>query len=421
MQQPQVITLSHKKYATGLFWQPVGSGHTPRNYAYILSKHINERVSLFVEYRSMVGLGSGRLGHRTGMPSLAAEVMESFTEYSSFLAAFSIGDAFWIVAARNGVIVADKLFYNEELAKSNFEEIMNMTDWAALIAPGSWAKPRAIETKIEDIVLPNIKNGMKSISHFAGNVFTFLLAFVFLFGLFQTFKTPIMKIVAPQRPKIAMMDSKLAEEYKKRMEEKSAELDKEFNIKKSEPVRLVMPYDDMPDFSEHTKLCWQAIGFLMQPIPGWSQTVVSCDGNKATTTLKRDFGTLYDFYEVGDKLMPGVVSEEISDSEIKLTVDLPKMTKVSSLSELDADSVARAIYSLFQRANMEVEIDKDSEEISAGNLSAKVNFVFVSAESKLTPLEFMSVFSDMEGVSIQSIKWDNEKREWNYEVRIYVK
>ena len=420
MQQPQVIILNKRKCATGLFWQPVGAGHTPRTYAHILDKKINERLTLYTSDKSMIGLGGRKFGHRLGMQALAAEVMESFAEYSSFLAAFKVNNGIWIVAARNGIIVEDKLHYDETIAKASFEELFTITDWAALIAPGAWQKLRAIETKLEDVVIKEYKFDLKSVSHFSSNFLTIILFVLFVFSLVQFFKGPIEKITGSSY-KASVVNTQLAEEYKRNLDKKLMPADTQTKLAEAKTVRLIMPYEKLPDVWNQTKLCWQAIGFLMQQIPGWNQTEAECSGNIATATLRRDFGTLDDFYAVGDRTMPGVAAEEISDSEIKLIVNLPEMTTGFKQPETDVAFVKREINSIFQRADMDADVSEDSDVISEGDQSADVNFVFVSADSKLEPKEFMRVFSEFSSVSIKSIRWDNNKNEWNYEVKVYVK
>ena len=76
-----VLRVNKKKFAVGLFWQPVAVGYTPRNYAKILAKNSNTDANLFVEYRSMVGLAAKARGGFSGMPSAAAEIVDALSEY----------------------------------------------------------------------------------------------------------------------------------------------------------------------------------------------------------------------------------------------------------------------------------------------------------------------------------------------------
>ena len=103
--QGNIITIKRKKYATGLFWQPIGAGFVARTYARNLSRGVDRKYNMYAEYRSMVGLGSRRAGHRSGMSVAAAEVMNSLTEFNSFLGVFPAGDQFYLVAVRNGIIL----------------------------------------------------------------------------------------------------------------------------------------------------------------------------------------------------------------------------------------------------------------------------------------------------------------------------
>ena len=115
----EVLRVNKKRYAAGLFWQPIGVGYTPRKYAAVLSHNSNIHAGLFVEYKSMVGLGAKHKGYYSGVPSLAAEVVDVLSEYSSFLAVFFVDKKYYLLAVRNGIILADKLFSNESASISD--------------------------------------------------------------------------------------------------------------------------------------------------------------------------------------------------------------------------------------------------------------------------------------------------------------
>ena len=83
-----VITIERKKYAVGLFWQPLPAGQNTRDFAKQLSKQLTGSVKFYAEFRSMIGVGTRALGHRRGMKIAAIEVINSFPEYNSFLVEF---------------------------------------------------------------------------------------------------------------------------------------------------------------------------------------------------------------------------------------------------------------------------------------------------------------------------------------------
>ena len=93
----QVINLHHKKYATGLFWQPLSIGNTAHGYAKQLSKNTDKKYNLFTEYKSMIGLVNSHDGAHVGMPSAAVEVVNSLSEFVSFIGVFRYGDYFYLV------------------------------------------------------------------------------------------------------------------------------------------------------------------------------------------------------------------------------------------------------------------------------------------------------------------------------------
>ncbi len=416
---PHVITVDRKKYAIGLLWQPVSVGQNPRDYATKLSKSIDRGMNLYVEYRAMVGLGGRRQGQYGGMPVAAAEIMETFAEYSSFLAIFKENTGYWLVAVRNGIIIADKFFNDVTKARESFDEFMGLPDWGAIFAPSDWAVPRAVEKHLESVISGKSSAALHQISILNANLIFVGIGIAALFLLIMFFREPIGKMFAP-RPQIAQIDENLAAEYKKRLEEKNKALDEQFQIVRAEQEALKppeMPYDNLPEPFERARLCYQAIAYVMQPIPGWVQTNAECGPDFARATLRRGFGNLGDFYAVAPGLMPGAQVTEWSDSEIEVRAALPALERFASLEEADIDTVSRSVSTLFQRLNMEVQINPGVEQV--GNVT--VNRLEVAAQSKLVPEQFMEIFGEFSGVYMISVRWDARSRVWNYEVVIYVK
>ena len=180
----QVININRKKYAVGLFWQPVAVGFAPRNYARNLSRNVDKKLNLYTEYRSMVGLGARRFGQRSGMFSAAAEVMESFSEYTSFLAVFQVASSYYLVAARNGIILADKVFESEDAARREYVALSEIPDWGAFFAPGAWGMPRAAERNLADLLTGHSHAQMHLISRASAGLLSVALIAVFVLFTF---------------------------------------------------------------------------------------------------------------------------------------------------------------------------------------------------------------------------------------------
>lgn len=417
----QVITVNRKKYAVGLFWQPTGAGHVARSYAKVLARSIDKKLNLFTEYRTMVGLGAKKSGHRVGMESAAAAVTDALTEYSSFLAVFLVDKFFFLIAVRNGIILEDKLFENEEDARAEYFKLSEIPDWNALFAPSSWGMPRAVERNISDLIINTPRSLLRPISRVSTGIMSVVLLVAFCLSIGYLFREPINQIVNSQ-PKLEQVDPELAAEYQKQVEEKNKELDAEFNIQKApQPEPLVMPYDYLPDPMERAEICYQAMGFVMQPVLGWNQSSVECGETHAGAWFVRNFGTLGDFYNYATELMPRAFVQEESENSLYVRVKLPAINTYASLDERDVDTVMREVTTAFQSIDSSFDMEAVVDTLTNGVDTAYINVIEISADSKLVPMQFMKIFENFDGVYMTRCSWNVSTRTWNYEVIIYVK
>ena len=417
----QYVHVKRKKYAAGLLWQPMVAGFTARAYAYKLARGIDRKLNRYIAYSGMIGLGARSAGQRSGMPSIAAEIIESLPGYASMLCAFRAGGKFVLVAVRNGVILHDLLFDNETKAREKYAELTEIPDWNALIAPAEWGMPRAVERELSEILSGNNHGILRPISRMGAGAMSFLMLLLFAILFLYLFREPINQMFAP-KPQVAKINPELAAEYKRQIEEKNKELDKEYNLHQ-EPViePLVMPFDSLPDVTERADLCYKAIGFLMQPVTGWVQISAECDDKYVNAVFRRSFGTLDDFYAVAADIMPGVFVQELSDDEISVRAKLPALSIGQSRDTRDADTIMRELTSRFQAIKMNVNMDIHADVISNDTQSAEIYLVEISAESKMIPYEFMQIFYDYGGVYMTKVSWNMIKKIWNYEVIIYAK
>lgn len=413
-----IISVHRKKYAAGLFWQPIVGGVGGRIGARRLAHSVDGRYSLYVEYNQMFGLAPSRSGYRAGMPSAAAEVVEAFAEHSSFLAAFIVNGGCYIVAVRNGIILQDKIYASESVARKEYASLAEMPDWGAFVAPSAWGVPRAIERNIEDVITGHSHTALRSISLSQSIVVSLILLVVFLVLVGSVFRTSILETISP-KVQVSKIDPELAAEYKRQIEEKNKELDVEFKIDKVKP--LVMPYDVLPDVTARAEVCYQAMGFLMQPIAGWNQTSVRCDEGHATVQLRRSFGTLGDFYTIATELMPGAFVQELSDDLVSVRVALPKVETIASIDERDTDTIIRDVTTIFQGMNTIADIHAVTDTVTNGVDTAYFDIVEIAASSKLVPMQFMQMFENFGGVYLTACDWNANSRTWNYEVIIYAK
>lgn len=411
----QVITINRKKYATGLFWQPVTPGVTPYIYARQLIAKSKKKYTLLTEYKSMIGLSDGRDGVRQGMPALAAEVTNSLAEFVSFLGIFQSDSGFYLIAVRNGVIIRDSFIMTEHEARKKYVELSNMPDWGGLFAPASWGMPRSKERFLGELVHGSAVAKLRQISIVKTLIPSIVLVGVFVvLGLIFIY-TPLLK---SQKTDSVHLNQELLAEYQKQIEEKNEELDKKFEIEAREQK---YPYNKLPDPMERAFLCYKAIAFVMQPIGGWGQRVAECEEDYVNVSFHRAFGTLNEFYDAGSEIMPGGIMTQLSDNDISVRVKLPKLKLRRSIDERDQETALRDLESLFQKIQFKAGIRVANESIRFGIRSETINIINVSFSTKMVPMEFVQAFNGFEGVYIKSISWDASTRMWNYNVLIYTK
>ena len=416
----QVITINRKKYAVGLFWQPTGAGYVARTYARALARSVDKKLNLYTEYRGMVGLGARRAGHRSGMDSAAAAVTDALGEYSSFLAVFGIDKYFYLVAVRNGVILEDKLFASESDARAEYFKLSEIPDWGALFAPAPWGMPRAVERNLSDLIVRAVRAPLRPISRVGAGLVSGVLIIVFVVGSMWFFRDPLEQMATTSE--LSNISPELAAEFEKQVQEKNKELDAVFEIEKPAlPGPIVLPYEYLPDPMARAQVCYQAMGFLMQPITGWSQTNVECGETHAIAQFSRDYGTLDDFYMMATELMPASFVQQQSDNALTVRAKLPDVPTYASIDERDVETVLRAVMTAFQGIDTPADAAMVVDTLTNGVDTVYLNVVEVAAESKLVPTQFMQIFDDFGGVYMTRCAWNASARTWNYEVIIYAK
>ena len=416
----QVITINRKKYAVGLFWQPTGAGYVARTYARALARSVDKKLNLYTEYRGMVGLGARRAGHRSGMDSAAAAVTDALGEYSSFLAVFGIDKYFYLVAVRNGVILEDKLFTSESDARAEYFKLSEFPDWGALFAPAPWGMPRAVERNLSDLIVRAVRAPLRPISRVGAGLVSGVLIIVFVVGSMWFFRDPLEQMATTSE--LSNISPELAAEFEKQVQEKNKELDAVFEIEKPAlPGPIVLPYEYLPDPMARAQVCYQAMGFLMQPITGWSQTNVECGETHAIAQFSRDYGTLDDFYMMATELMPASFVQQQSDNALTVRAKLPDVPTYASIDERDVETVLRAVMTAFQGIDTPADAAMVVDTLTNGVDTVYLNVVEVAAESKLVPTQFMQIFDDFGGVYMTRCAWNASARTWNYEVIIYAK
>lgn len=412
----QVVTVNRKKFATGLFWQPLGVGNTAQNYAKQLAKTGDKKYTLYVGYKYMVGLTNSNEGAVAGMPSAAIEIVSALSELVSFLGVFQAENNYYLVAVRNGVIIRDILLTDAESARKLYTELAEIPDWGALFAPASWGVPKSQEKTLSELMGRGLSIKLRQISTAKSIVPTILSIIIFfVFGFYVLSNSVTNKESA--KPK---MNAEKVAEYKRQIELKTQKLTDKI-LQTSVDAEADYPYNHLPNMMERANLCYKAIAFVMQPIMGWNQTYAKCDEDFVTATFSRDFGTLNDFYDIAVDLIPGASVQQMSEDEIIVRVKLPQLKTYSSIDERDQVTVMRDVSTIFQQTNIKAEVQGVTDTIVNNGRTEKLYITEVGVSSKLIPTEFIRAFDGFDGVYMTSVVWRAGTRMWSYEIIIYSK
>lgn len=418
----QVITVNRKKYAAGLFWQPVAVGNAVNIYANQLEKNTKVKYTLYVEYKAMVGLATSHEGLRVGIPSIAAEIMNSLSEFVSFLGVFRAGNNFYLLAVRNGMIIRDILLETENEARKAYVDLSAMPDWSALFAPSEWGMPRSQERDLSKLVVGVVGAKLQQVNVFKTLIPSAVIVLGFLLAVFLISKlSDLHKITPPKTPELS---PEVIAEYQRQIEIKNKELDEQFKIAKKQQQQKqesFYPYNKLPYVMDKAKLCYKAIGFVMQPVLGWVPNAVECNQDNVSATFRREYGTINDFYAVGGELMPGAQVEQLSNNEVRVRVKLSELKTHKSIDSRDQATVMRDLISKYQKYGMTAEIKSGTEIIKMGVEKDTINVIQINASSKLIPQEYMLMFDDFQGVYLRAVDWSNNSRTWRYNISIYTK
>lgn len=418
----QVITVNRKKYAAGLFWQPVAVGNAVNIYANQLEKNTKVKYTLYVEYKSMVGLATSHEGLHVGIPSAAAEVMNSLSEFVSFLGVFRAGKNFYLLAVRNGMIIRDVLLETENEARKAYVDLSAMPDWSALFAPSEWGMPRSQERDLSRLIGGVVGAKLQQINVLKTLIPSALIFLGFLLAVFLVVKLSDLRKITP--PVKTELSPEAIAEYRRQIEIKNQELDKQFKIEKKQEQKKqesFYPYNKLPYVMDKANLCYKAIGFVMQPVLGWVPSAVECNQDTVSATFRREYGTLNDFYAVGAEVMPGAQVEQLSNNEVRVRVKLPGLKTHKSIDDRDQATVMRDLISKYQKYSMTAEIKPGTEIIKKGVEKDIINVIQINASSKLIPQEYMLMFDGFQGVNLKTVDWSNTSRTWRYNISIYTK
>ncbi len=417
-----VVTVSGQKYAVGLMWQPIQNLDDPL-------PEIRETMEgeadadLYCLRQTTVaqyGVGKTALGHKDGMPSLAASVAGALLQYESFCAVFKVKEGWWFVAVRNSLILAeeDVLFETEAEAQRAYSSMMAVPDWDACIVPEEWNIEGTQQMNLADLVSKGRKVRLQEINVLRRTKFLLFIAVIVILalvaviwslaGLWKSVFQP-KAIQSAQAPQVIQPVAPTPEKPK--------------------------PWEKMVSTKGLIERCMENVYQVKSvSFPGWNLGIISCTKEGVSTTWTRDgnagllswmkFGIdEYQFTDFSVSVTGGnTATGFLAFSNIPVVASLPLLTMQQLSDDL---SEIRQMTKLNLQYTQQTLLDPPNRADGSRPANQKsYNYFSFIATSDYTPWEWMKFFEKFSGFELLKIEYNpsnDTATKWRYEGRIYAK
>ncbi len=412
----KTIQVAGKAYAVGLFWQPV---QDEKNYL----KEIKTAVQTIVTNANLYclkkgaatqyGLGYTSLGQKSGMPSGASAVANALRDKSSALCAFRINEGWWFITIRNNLILSeeDTVYTDENDAKQAFESMLSIPDWGYKIAPTEWGFDDTTEMSAADLLSRGQAVELKKIQGSLKNQILILLL-VGMVGWFYHQK----------QVEKAELQRRLAE--KRRQEEL-----KRLQPPPPPPPPPPAPWEALTDIEDLAKKCTILIVNSTATVPGWELENSNCIEKQLSSLWKRTYGSagwIFEAQQFG--AIPEKMKLSANDSSYNTvlgTLAIPVVKHKSGKPTLTKIEIQRKLNGIFHSLKLSgLKLDnkkvtvKDPKNPSYAKDYPYTGFKFTDSVSRI-PLDWVKMFNEIPSIELESISWDNKRKQWSYAGKVY--
>jgi hypothetical protein len=418
-----VATVDGQKYAVGLMWQPVQNLDDPiPEIRETIESEADADLYCFRQTSvAQYGVGRSALGHKSGMPSLAASVAGALSRYESFCGVFKVKEGWWFVAVRNNLILAeeDVLFATEEEAQGAFSSMMAVPDWDLRIVPEDWNIEGTTQRSLDELVHKGRKIRLQEINAARRTYFLIFLAAIIVLAIFALvyFLVNAWRNMAPKQTIQPVQTPTVIQPVAPEPEKPN-------------------PWEELVDVTSLIKLCWDnAYQVKSISFPGWNLGLITCDkeGLKTTWTRNGNEGFLswirfgikeYQFTDLA-------VNASVGDSTATGTIAFSGLPIVASFPTLTPQQLLEDLTEIQQYTNMGLQfsqqtlVEPPNRPDGSRPPNQKVfNYFSFSATSDYTPWEWMQFFEKFSGLELIKIEYNpsnDTTMKWKYEGRIYAK
>lgn len=421
------MTVGGINYATSLFWQPLQNANDYMVEVEEASTGILEGADLFCikgGKAPQFGICVSHEGYKNGESVAAVALATALSNISSFVAVFETSNGWWYTCIRNDIILSDgdMLYLTEEEAKNQFLSMMAVPDWGKKIAPASWGIEETEELDLEELLQRGAKAKLQKIKGLRGSKLLMVVVISAVVGIWlvsslvdKLFLTPAKRpVVVPVRPKV---------------------------VQQVEVKEIPKPWEKLKNPQHFMQNCYKGITDLVKIMPpGWNIGNVSCSGDSAVTSWRREIGTMawaetalknsglafsgYSFDATGDNLstsLPLELVETLSSPPEKRLIDL-------------RNEINNQFQSLGLKINLSEETIRVNPPTPAGGApmgkgpkaAAKqapgqtFRALKFTLDSPHNPLTWINLLIKYSGLEIRMVTYSPTTESWHYEGVIYV-
>lgn len=422
--QKGTVVVSGTTYAVGLMWQPLQNPENPITEIRETLEAESDadlyclRSSIAPQY----GIGRKSMGHKDGMPALAASVAAAVSNKESICAIFQLEDGYYFTAIRNDLILSeeDAFFESKEDARRAFFAMMAVPDWDLKIAPKDWAVEDAENILLPDLLKRAPKFRLVELSALNRTSVLLFIAFIVLILLGVVVYTIVSwwDTVFPQEKIVALPTPEA--------------------IKPIEPIpEKPKPWEKVPQVDIFLNKCWNnSYQLNSMTIPGWQINTVYCTPNGITTSWSKSWNqagriawlkSAINEYKISKVNIKIAEAGNAAEGAITFT-DIPF---VASVPTLTVDQIRDDLIDISQATGLRIDYQQESivdpPTAPDGTVPPNqqvYNYFRFSIASPYTPWEWKVFFDKFSGLELLKIDYEpsiSSSTKWKYEGRIYAK
>ena len=399
------FTEGGKTYAASLFWQPLLNEDNPLPEVKEAAENILEGADLYVARKGkspQFGLAASTQGFTRGMPSAAVALVSGLGNVTSFLGVFKVDTGWWYICFRNDVILSDgdTLFVSEKDAKDQFISMLAVPDWDMLFAPSEWGIEDTQDDKLSTLLNKGLQVKLEKIV--VSNDIAMLAVIIVGFAIILWFAYSSLKSLffsPPKAPVIAPVQQIETPAYVPK-----------------EPK----PWEELYNPIDVMKNCYTATKKVVQLLaPGWRLEGVTCTPESGVvTSWRRELGRVTWMEQAlltsGVEFTSRVISKD--GNTVMVTLPIDNVSTLNSPPEYTEEELLNIINDINQTLGTNIGITTKTWVSPRGT---NYDIIEYKITSNNDPLNWMELLMKFSGLTVNSIKYDINTRNWQYEGEIY--